>query len=787
MTLLKRILTIVLGLILFTGIVLWIWLGTFSPYLNKSLEINGLKSTVNVYFDDYGIPHIYADNARDAYMAFGYIHAQDRLFQMELMRRAGKGRLSEILGPDLVEADRFFRTMGTNRKAAADVAHFDSLPDVVKTTTLAYIEGINAFIAEGKTPIEFVLLGERAAPFDVGDIYAISAYMAYTFAFALRTDPIMEQISSTLGAPYLSLFGVNSDSASVDSLGLVGTRFKQPDVIENLPLPTLQGSNNWAVAPKRSVAGSALLSNDTHIKFSAPGAWYEAHIEYPGLSLYGNFLGGIPFALVGHTRELGWGITMFENDDTDFFIERFANADSSLTICGDSTLPVTVHHERIKVKGQADVIIRIAETANGPVINEFLPIESEVPVSFCWTYTRVKNELLESFYGMNYADDIDGFRRNVARIAAPGLNIVYADVEGNIALWSAARLIVRAPNNGGKFYSRGFEPADAHRGYLPFERNPQVENPPAGYVFSANQRQPWGDPYPGYYAPSTRAIRIDSYLNSLSSIGTDDLRILLTDVVSASEAQVCKELTTLLSETRKDLNENEALILDTLKAWDGDHQLTDVAPTIYYKLLYHMLHMAMADELGEEVFDAFLSTHELLAAYPKLIANSDEPWWDDLSTPEIRENRADICRKAFGLTVSELYAAHGDDMKHWQWQYVHTIAHEHPLGKLAALKPWFNVGPFPAPGGHETVNNAGFKLNGKGKYESHFGPAMRIIIDFADVEGAVSVLPCGNSGNVKSPHYRDQAEMFVSGQFRNMLMNAGEIKTSKNHMIFKPR
>jgi penicillin amidase len=763
----------------------WVWLQSFSPKLKGLVEVNGLKNSVNVYFDDFGIPHLYAKNADDAYRAFGYVHAQDRLFQMELMRRAGKGRLSEVLGPDMINADRFFRTMGTNRKVAVDIARFDSLPDEVKMTTRAYLTGVNEYIANGKLPVEFALIGIQPEPYDISDIYAIAAYMSYTFAYALRTDPIMQSISGSLGDEYLNMFSLQSDTLMHVNNPSPEIGFRLPQLIDQMPVPLLQGSNNWVVGPDRTASGKPILANDTHIKFTSPGAWYEAHIEYPGRGFYGNFLAGIPYPLVGHSRHHAWGVTMFENDDTDFFIEQFASSDSTSTVFGDTILPVIVHTETIMVKGQSDVVMKVYETAHGPLINEFLPVTYAEPVSFCWTYTRLKNELLEAFYNMNLAENMDEFRTNVAKVAAPGLNFAYADSSGNIALWSAARLPIRPIHATGKMYLRGYDPQDAWLGYLPFSANPQSENPASGYIYSANQLQP-GEPYPGYYAPPTRAARIDSYLSAVSATSVDDMRRLLTDVVSVTEAAVAIEICGILTQNNYQLNPLEEAALEQLCAWDGNHQLDDIAPVIYYKVLYHTLHMAMADELSEKVFEDFLHTHELLGNYPNLISTVHSPWWDDISTAEVLETQDFIVQKAFMQSIEELNKQLGSDISLWQWKRVHSITHEHPFDKIGALRRWYNVGPFPAPGGHETVNNAGFTFNGTGIYRASFGPAMRIIIDFADVENAVSVLPSGNSGNVMSPFYRDQAHMFIEGRFRKMMMNEEEISNSKLLLVLSP-
>jgi penicillin amidase len=278
--------------------------------------MTGLKSEVEVFYDDYGIPHIYANSAEDAYMAFGYVHAQDRLFQMELMRRAGLGRLSEIFGAEFTEADVFFRTLGTNRQAEKDSARFQSMPENMQKIVNAYLRGVNDYIKNGKLPLEYTLVGIDPEPFTIKDMYAVAGYTAYTFAYALRTDPLVEDIYINLGEDYLRDFhlAIPSDSgffspiidtteADIDPTTLA--RINAPEVLDNLPIPLLQGSNSWVVGPGRTLSNKVIIANDTHIKYNSPSAWYEAHIEYPGFGFYGNYLAGIPVALIGHSRNHG--------------------------------------------------------------------------------------------------------------------------------------------------------------------------------------------------------------------------------------------------------------------------------------------------------------------------------------------------------------------------------------------------------------------------------------------------------------------------------------------------
>jgi penicillin amidase len=794
---LKYFLLSVLAIVL----ILWVVIQSHQPVLRGKMEIAQLESPVEVYFDEYGIPHIYAQNAGDAYRAFGYIHAQDRLFQMDLMRRVGGGRLSELFGEEMKKTDAFFRTIGTNRQAKEDAEKFEEQPERIQTIMNAYLEGVNSYITTAKHPLEYRLLRTEPEPFTVEDVYCIAGYMAYSFAYALRTDPIVESISYNLGPDYLRSLDlavtndlipadtIKSDTLKRDSL-TEGLSLARPYFPDDLPIPTLQGSNSWAIGPSRTLSGKVMLSNDTHIKYSAPCTWYEAHIEYPGFGFYGNHIAGVPVALVGHTRNHAWGVTMFEDDDSDFFMERFAAEDSSLTVDGDSlTAPVKKYLETIKVKGEADTVITVYESQNGVIINDFLPVAERRPISMYWNYTAVDNNLVEAFYKMNHAGNMEQFKEGVELIGSPGLNIVYGDAAGNIAHWSASKLLVRPDSVDGKRYSRGYATADQFQGFYDFENNPQVVNPYTGFVFSANQMHDStrGVTYPGYYAPNTRANRLEKLLENQAIATVESIQELMLDVVSIEEAATAHEIAGVIRNSNEVLTDLEESALEEMEVWLGTHDLDDVEPAIYYKTLFYILRNTMSDELGKEKFEKLLTTHLLKRSYPGLIAENASPWWDDLKTPVRTETRELIIVKSFKKAVMELEEELGNDIDTWEWRRVHFIEHPHVFSTVAVLKEFFNVGPFPAPGGNETINNASFIFNGNGTYTSHYGPAMRIVIDFADVENATSILPTGNSGNVMSPHYSDQAEMYVKGEYREMKMNKAEIMTGSNLLILEPK
>ncbi len=807
-----RIVLILALLVLMGFLATAYFLHRLKPTLEGELELPSLQAEASVYYDDFGVPHIYASNMHDAYATFGYVHAQDRLFQMELMRRVGQGRLAEVLGPDLVDTDAFFRTLGTHRQAKRDANAFRNLPAQLQEATEAYLEGINDYISEGQRPLEYVLARFHPEPFSVEDLYSIAAYMAYSFSYSLRTDPVIDHIVNKLDSTYLADLDLAYDVAATprDEASPVALQAPIPfgkrtsrsaaQLIDLLPVPVLQGSNSWALSGERTAGKQPMLANDTHIRYASPSVWYEAHLNYPGYEFYGNYLAGIPLALIGHSRHHGWGITMFEDDDSDFFEQRFAREDSSETIFGESqSRPVNKFREHISVSGGSDTSFTVYETENGPIINAFLPSASdfegkghEAPIAMYWNYTCVENNLLESFFRMERATSLSEFEAALPGIASPGLNVVYTDAKGDIATWSCSRLIDRAEHSRGKAFLRGYEPDDAYRGYLAFEHNPKRVNPPEGYIVSANQHPRLADPdaiaYPGYYAPENRYKRIEEMiLQGGEASAIDDMMEWITDVRSHAEARVAKELCSIMDGSAGKGEAQGKAVLDLLRSWDGSHQLDDTAPGFYYLWLHHVLEMCMKDELGESLYSSLLGTHLLPRSYANIIANADSPWWLNERDPDAAQGRQAIVEAAFAKALETMERKLGPNTSDWQWGRLHSTEHEHPLGQVDFLRPFFNVGPFAAPGGKETVNNAGFRFNAEAEYKVSYGPAMRILIDFADVESALSILPTGNSGNVMSPHYQDQAEAYIHGGFRPMLMNEGEIRQQGKDRLLKLR
>jgi penicillin amidase len=774
----------------------WWFIRSKNPVYEGSLSLNNLKQPVEVYFDAYAIPHIYAQNEEDAYRALGYLHAQERLFQMEMIRRVGAGRLAEILGPDLLGADKLFRTLGINSFAERQAGLFLSADTAAyQRATFAYIDGVNQYIETGPTPVEFTLIGIPKTPFTPEDLYRIVAFMAFGFAEGIVHDPLLQYIRDTYGDEYLSDLALQTppDAVRIKSFtGQVRTGELTAALgraVAGIRIPQFIGSNGWAIAGHRTASGSPILENDTHMGFAQPAVWYEAHIEYPGYSFYGHHLAGLPFGVLGQSRRHGWGITMFENDDTDFFVETVNPEDSTQVRFRDRWETLDTRKETIKVKGQDDVTLTVRVSRHGPIMNGLLdgmPDSGGKPVALSWVLHMADHPLVQTLYDLNHSKSLDHFRSGVARLAAPGLNIMYADKEGNIAWWAAAKLPIRPPHVNSKLFLDGSSGADEYLGFHDFSKNPQSVNPPWGYVYSANNQPDTvgGNYFPGYYYPKSRAGRIESLLRDEKKWTAEDVRQVNQDVVSLAAPGIAA---LLIEGAGAVSNDGEKAAIEQLRTWNGDHQRGDLAPGLYYVWLSFTLSDMMRDELGDTLFSQLMKYSLIKNSFEKLLGNENSPWWDNVQT-EAKETRVAVVQGALTKTLRTLSDRYGSDPTAWTWERMHTLTHPHPLGQAEPLDKLFNVGPIGVPGGMEVINNLSFEPGDTtGHFHVGFGPALRKITDFADPENGITMSPTGQSGHRFSGHYADQAQAYAEGKFRKMMMNKEEITGRGRKLDLLPR
>jgi penicillin amidase len=440
MKLFKKIGLVLLGLIVTIGLSLYIYLLSTKPKYEGELNLKNISAATTVYFDEFGVPHIYAATQKDAMTALGYVHAQDRLWQMELMRRIAPGRLSELFGTKTLKTDEFFAGIGIDENSDKAISQLDKSSQAYQLT-MAYIDGINQFIENGKTPIEFQLVGVKKTKFTIKDVYNIFGYMSFSFAMAQKTDPLLTDIRDQYGMDYLKDFGIDG---SLNTTQLKSYKGKPNDyaeiaksvasLMDNSPVPAFIGSNSWVIGAQKTKSGKVIFANDPHIMFSQPCTWYEAHINTPDYEIYGYYLAGTPFPLLGHNHNYAYGLTMFENDDLDLFQEEENPNNSNQLKTGNGYKNYVIHKKTIKVKDSTDVTLNIKESIHGPLMNGLLPtLTTKKPVAMSWIYTQQKNQILDAVYSLSHSKNLEEFHKSIGLIAAPGLNIMYGDAKNNIA------------------------------------------------------------------------------------------------------------------------------------------------------------------------------------------------------------------------------------------------------------------------------------------------------------------------------------------------------------------
>lgn len=785
----KRLLTVLVLLVVVLAAGAGWYVYSKQPTRKGMVELQHLQGPVTVRYDERGVPHIRAENEPDLYRALGYVHAQDRLFQMEVLRRLARGELAEVLGPKLLDTDKLMRSLRIRERAETYFANLDQQSPAF-IAMQAYLDGINQYQDSHARPVEFDVLGIPKRPFTAQDTISIAGYMAYSFAAAFRTEPLLTYVRDQLGANYLNVFdldwqpkgvlanhqgGAARPLASVDWKDLNALARLSEQALAEHGLPQFEGSNAWVVAGSRTKSGKPLLAGDPHIRFSAPSVWYEAQLSAPGFDLYGHYQALMPFASLGLNHDFGWSITMFQNYDLDLIAEKVNPDNPNQVWYRGKWVDMTSSEQQIAVKGQTPVTLVLRQSPHGPIVNDALGANvGKTPIAMWWGFLESPNPILEGFYQLNRADTLAKARSAAAKVQAPGLNIVWANAKGDIGWWAAAQLPKRPAGVRGGFILDGSTAEAEKDGLYPFSANPQEENPPRGYIVSANFQpvSPTGMDIPGYYNLADRGQQLNRQLGDKAvKWDLEASQKLQLGTTTGYGPRLLAPLLPVLREVVSD--PAELRLVEQLAQWQGDYPLDSTNATLFNQFLFNLTDATMHDELGDGFFDTLLSTRVIDAALPRLAASADSPWWDNRDTL-VKETRADTVKVAWQASLVHLRNTLGADFAQWQWGKAHTLTHGHPVGQQKPLDQVFNVGPFPAPGTHEVPNNLSAKI-GPAPWPVTYGPSTRRLIDFADPAHSLTVNPVGQSGVPFNSHYEDQAEAYIEGVYFQAYLNEEEV------------
>lgn len=758
------------------------------PETSGSVTVSGISGDVRVYRDDYGVPHIFGGSDRDVYFAVGYLHAQDRLWQMELMRRAGQGRLAEVLGEPALKIDRMFRTLGLWRHAQKTLPMID---EKTRLSLQAYADGVNEFLQthKGKYPIEFDLLNIEPEPWVIEHSLLISRLMAWELNYSRWVDVILTQLVERLGpVKAAEIFPTWPEGAPLivpdelrgKKLGLAGNQLLDADRAFKSLLGTSgleSGSNAWAISGTKSMTGKPVLANDPHLMFSAPGRWYELHAEGPGLAVEGASIAGVPFVVIGRNRSIAWGVTNAMLDDEDFYAEEVDSVQHpTLYKLNNSWRRLETRVDTILVKDGPPVLLTVYQTHRGPIVNRMEPSAqfSRHLLSMRWVGHEISNEA-HAFYLINRAGSWGEFLEGVRQFAVPAQNFVYADTAGNIGYHLGGRIPIRKTKTPTLVFPGQTDEFD-WKGFVPFEEMPQSFNPPEGFVATANNRIV-SESYPYYlsnlWEPEWRIVRISEVLKSQPRFSVEEMERLQQDVLSPHAREVVPIIVRAYQGRQNEPVDVQAT-LSYFRNWYYEMKVNDVSTTLFQVFFVRMVKNTLEDEMGPQL----LALYDTLAALPleavtKLMKKGASPWFDNIQTPQV-ENMDDQIRQSLGEALQDLKARYGGEIKEWRWGTVHQVEFPHVFSSNALLHPLLTIGPYPTGGSHSTVNKGDFPLSQP--FINHVGPSIRQIFDLSSYRNDRAVMPPGQSGQVFQKHHNDQTMLWTHGAYRKRLFDRSDIE-----------
>jgi len=815
-TFLRILLWVVAILVVAVGAVAWWFVYRPLPQIDGTAPLPGLQHEVTVQRDQWGVPHIRAASLEDLEEAQGYVMAQDRLWQMDLLRRVARGQLSEILGPATLSIDKDFRTLGLSRAAARDVAQLDAES---RKLMEAYARGVNTFIEEhlDRLPLEFTLLRYKPLPWQPSDTLAISGYMYRTLtdtrereinrsrvaerAGAERAKDLFSEESTmdhfvvgdpnipndgsqrsaadkddeddddmepdtVLKASYSETGGISAPDGSLDLTSAMSTsvqRFleeSQNEIRQGL------GSNNWVVSGAHTATGKPLLANDTHLELTIPSIWYEVHLTAPGWNVKGFTLPGAPMVLIGHNERIAWGFTNNGADVQDLYVETFNPAAPDEYRVKGLWTKAQIIDETIRVKGQPDEHLHVMVTRHGPVVAR----DGDKAYAMRWTATE-PGGLANSYNWLGKAKNWKEFREVMKHVWGPGQNAVYADVDGNIGYVMAARVPIRKKGHG-EVPVPGDTDDYEWTGYIPFEQLPQALNPESGLIVTANARvvgpnykpyltDRWEEPY--------RTARIYDLLHDRHDLRPEDMLKVQTDTYSYPHVFVADQLIAAAKAAKpKDVRAQK--LIEGLKDWNGIAEAGSQEVSFLHAVRRAAIEILLEPFLGKETtIYQWRSTTFL----QKILTNRPAKW-----LPAAFKSYDELLAAAADKAVARLAEQSGSQrVEDWAWKRFNSLDMVHPIGREGFLKKFLSITDKPQSGTVYSIRAA---------TKTH-GPAMRFVANPGDWDHSILLIPAGQSGQPGSSHYSDQFSYWYEGNpIYAPFTDAAEAKDRKHTLTLKP-
>jgi len=817
------------------------------PQIDGEIQLSGLDGPVDIYRDQMGIPHIYASTQHDLFFAQGYVHAQDRFWQMDVSRHIGGGRLSEMFGKGQIDTDSFLRTLGWARVAQEELKMLSAEDMAVLQ---AYSEGVNAYMSDRKgdeLSLEYSILGlltpgyepeswqplhsitwGKAMAWDLGKGRLNSEIQRAILLKTLSPEQLAELYPPyPLENPYIVndfTIGATIQSPDVqltqgpDVSALLASISEKQKNLDDILGPGSEniGSNNWVISGSLTTTGRPMLANDMHLDQQIPSIWYEVSLhcrpvsDNCSLEETGFSFAGVPGIVAGHNQRIAWGFTNVGPDVIDLYIERLNPENRNQYEVNGKWTDMTLVEESLKVAGQDEPVKLIVRyTRNGPIVSDtYGPLKEqrdddepnftqkagiELPENYAiairWTALE-PNQVFKAIFGINRASNWDEFRAAAANFAVPAQNMVYADVDGNIGYQTPGWIPMRNSGHDGSLPVPGWTDDFHWQGYIPFDELPRAFNPEAGFIATANNAIV-GPEYP--YLITTdfdrgyRARRItDMIANAPALIPIDYLIQIHGDNKDLSAEFVVPALLEVDLDDA-DLDEVRSL----LNSWDYQLNMDSAPAALYNSFFYHLLARGFRDDLPEEYWPNGSGRWALIVK--NLIAQPDSPWWDDKSTTDTVETRDDIMRLAFEDAVSELEQRFGRATSKWNWGDMHTLTLTNSTLGASGVPPieaLFNRGPFRTGGGSLIVNATGWDASKEMPDAYHVSsyPSERVIYDFSDFNNSIAIHTSGQSGHAYHAHYADMTPLWANIQYYPLWWNLESITAAaEGHLILTPK
>ncbi len=823
----------------------WLWLSRSSfPETRGVVQVDGLSGPVEVLRDRYGVPHIYARTSRDLFFAQGFVHAQDRFWQMEFWRRITSGRLSELFGKTTLEIDELMRTLDFHRIAQQE---FDALPAEEKGYLEAYAQGVNAYAlhrAPARLGLEFALLGLQGVKVDIdpwrpADSIAWGKAMAYDLGGNYSTERLNLDVLRVVGTklwpgyfpPYRPDMPYTVNQHELDKTLGAALGFSGPGQPGGLGGADAVGSNNWVISGSRTASGKPLLANDMHLGIQMPAIWYEVGLH--GLrpdgsagrtdacpfDLRGFSFPGVPGVIAGHNDRIAWGLTNLTTDTQDLYIEKINPANPDQYEVNGRWVDMNVRVETIRVrKADEPVVIRVRSTRHGPILSDrgamaelagfTVAPGSDFPANVGFTVAALRwtalqpTRLVEAVFGVDKASNFAEFRRALAFWDVAAQNVVYADVDGNIGYQSTGLQPIRT-HSSGVGPVPGWTDRYEWSGFIPFDKLPYLYNPDEGFIVTANA--PIVVPsYPysfGHdFAAGERARRIRELIHATpTGLTVKDMERIQGDVFDQHASEVVPYLRGIdLSagstpweppgpkDGAKELAELTRA-RDRLLSWDFQMREDSPEAALYNFFWWALVEATFRDQFPENLWPLEAGSRVQQALY-YLLKDPANPWWDDVRTPDVKETRDQILARAFRDGYRAAVGKLGDRFDRFRWGAVHTAEFRNQtLGEsgIGLIERMFNRGPFGVPGNNTTVFVA--RWSTRDRFVVDVIPSERLIVDLGNLAGSLSVHTTGQSGHPFNRHYDDFIQPWRTVQYHPTLWERSQVLAdSPERLLLEP-